>query len=66
MGGVSSLSESLSFESLLQPVHQHVHVLLSLLSFSVLLLWIEMQVTKSLPTPGECSSRISQDVFVVL
>lgn len=57
MGGVSSLSESLSFESLLQPVHQHVHVLLSLLSFSVLLLWIEMQVTKSLPTPGECSSQ---------
>lgn len=57
VGGVSSLSESLSFESLLQPVHQHVHVLLSLLSFSVLLLWIEMQVTKSLPTPGECSSR---------
>lgn len=53
----SSLSESLSFESLLQPVHQHVHVLLSLLSFSVLLLWIEMQVTKSLPTPGKCSSR---------
>lgn len=44
-------------ESLLKPIHHRVHFLLFLLSFSVLLLWIEMQITKSLPAPGECSSR---------